>query len=196
VAGVRQLGLQDRTTIVVVSDHGMTAHTDDMTIWLDQAIDPRSANVISTNEMLQVTPLPGREGNAAEIDRLDRALRGALPHLTVYRRGEIPERYHYRDHPHIAPIVGVPDLGWLITTRDQESKRKPDADPRRGEHGYDPALRDMHGLFVAAGGKVREGVIVEPFENIQIYDLLAAILELTPARNDGDPAVARSFLRN
>src|SRR5439155_5586278 len=97
VAGVRQLGLQDRTTIVVVSDHGMTAHTDDMTIWLDQAIDPKSANVISTSEMLQVAPLPGQESNAAEIDRLDRALRGTLPHLTVYRRSEIPARYHYGD---------------------------------------------------------------------------------------------------
>jgi predicted AlkP superfamily pyrophosphatase or phosphodiesterase len=194
--GVRQLGLQDRTTIVVVSDHGMTAHTDDMTIWLDQAIDPESANVISSDEMLQVAPLPGQENSATEIDRLYRAMRGTLPHLTVYRRSEIPERYHYRDHPHIAPIVGVPDLGWTITTRDRESKRKPDADPRRGTHGYDPGFRDMHGLFVAGGPAVREGLVVEPFENIQIYDLLAAILELTPARNDGDPAVTRSFLRN
>jgi len=52
----------------------------------------------------------------------------------------------------------------------------------------------MHGLFVAAGPAVRRGVVVAPFENIHIYDFLCAILELTPAKNDGDPAVTRPFL--
>jgi predicted AlkP superfamily pyrophosphatase or phosphodiesterase len=196
VSGVKKLGLEDRTTIVLVSDHGMTNHTDDMMITVDAAIDPASVNVISTGELLQVAPIEGRESDASEIDRIYRALKGRLPHLTVYKRDEVPERYHYRDSAHIAPIIGVPDLGWMLTTREQESKRRPNADPRRGAHGYDPAQRDMHGLFIAAGPPVREGMLVEPFENIQIYDFLCALLKLTPAPNDGNPAATRSFLRN
>jgi hypothetical protein len=52
----------------------------------------------------------------------------------------------------------------------------------------------MHGLFVAAGPRVRRGMVVPEFQNIHVYDFLCAVLGLTPARNDGDPAVTRSFL--
>jgi hypothetical protein len=95
----------------------------------------------------------------------------------------------------MAPIVGVPDEGWMVTTREQEARRRPDAEARRGGHGYDPAIRAMHGLFVAAGPDVRQGLVVPPFQNIHIYDLLCAVLRLAPAPNDGDPAATRAFLR-
>jgi hypothetical protein len=36
---------------------------------------------------------------------------------------------------------------------------------------------------------------VAPFQNIDIYDFLCAILHLKPATNDGDPSVTRKFLR-
>jgi predicted AlkP superfamily pyrophosphatase or phosphodiesterase len=129
------------------------------------------------------------------VDAVYRALHGTLPHLTIYKRQELPARYHYGEHPHTAPIVGIPDEGWIVTTREQEARRKPDAEGRRGAHGYDPALSAMHGLFVANGPSVREGLVVEPFENVHIYDFLCAILKITPAKNDGDARVARSFLK-
>lgn len=194
-SGIRRLGLQDRTDLVLVSDHGMTPHTDDMTIYLDEQIDTSWVNVISTGELLQVAPLPEHLYDAGEVERIYRALKGKWPHLTIYKRNEIPERYHYRDHPRIAPIVGVPDLGWTITTWEAEARRRPNAEPARGAHGYDPALRDMHGLFVAAGPDVREALLVEPFQNIHIYEFLCALLKITPAKNDGDPGVTRGFLR-
>jgi hypothetical protein len=37
---------------------------------------------------------------------------------------------------------------------------------------------------------------VPAFENVSIYDVLARILGVMPAPNDGDPAVARELLRN
>jgi len=88
----------------------------------------------------------------------------------------------------------VLDEGWTVTTRAREAERKEDASPRKGAHGYDPQLRSMHGLFVAAGPAIRRGLVVAPFENIHIYDFLCTILKLIPAKNDGDPAVTRSFL--
>jgi predicted AlkP superfamily pyrophosphatase or phosphodiesterase len=192
MAGVTRLGLDGRTNVIVVSDHGMTRRSDDQMIFLDSAIDPKTANVIATGEFLQIAPLAS---GGATVDSLYRALRGTLPHVTIYKRDEIPARFHYRDHPHIAPIVGVLDEGWLIATREQEARRRPDAEARGGAHGYDPALRSMHGLFVAGGPSVREGLIVEPFENIHIYDFLCAILKITPAKNDGDPKATQRFLR-
>lgn len=195
LAGIERLGLTNRTNLVVVSDHGMAPHADDQMIFLDSAIDPTTINVIETGELFQAAPPPGRESDAGSIETLYRSLHGRLPHLTVYKRDEIPARYHYREHPHVSPIVGVPDEGWIVTTREREARRKPDADPRRGTHGYDPALRSMHALFVAAGPGVRDGILAEPFENIHVYDFLCGLLKVAPAKNDGDPAVTRRFLR-
>ena len=195
VTGVNRLGLSDRVNIVVVSDHGMAPHTDDQMVFLDTAIDPATVNVIATGEFVQLAPPPGREQDRSSIDAIVRAVRGKLPHVTFYTRDEIPVRYHYRDHPHIAPIIGVVDEGWMVTTREQEARRKPDAEARRGAHGYDPALRSMHGLFVAAGPGVRQGLVAEPFENVHVYDFLCALLKLTPAPNDGDARATGGFLR-
>ena len=53
----------------------------------------------------------------------------------------------------------------------------------------------MGALFVAAGRPLRRGIVVAPFENVHVYDLLCKILKITPAVNDGDAGVTRGFLR-
>jgi predicted AlkP superfamily pyrophosphatase or phosphodiesterase len=114
----------------------------------------------------------------------------------VYRRSTTPERWHYRDHQRIPPIVGVADEGWQVLRRatvDGMLARR--IRPAGGQHGYDPAAMTMRGVFVAAGPAFRQGVTVPAFENVHVYHALAHILGVTPAPNDGDPAVARSLLR-
>jgi predicted AlkP superfamily pyrophosphatase or phosphodiesterase len=186
VSAVRRLDLDAQTTYVVVSDHGMTA-TPGRRIFADDYVDLDAIDFINTGEVLQVRPKPGALN--AVLTSLRRA-----PHITVYERRRMPERFHYRDNPRIAPIVGLLDEGWRITTRKQEAARDPLAMPERGGHGYDPHLPSMRALFVAAGPRVRTGLIVEPFENVHVYDFLCAVLDLTPAKNDGDAAVARRLI--
>jgi hypothetical protein len=43
----------------------------------------------------------------------------------------------------------------------------------------------MRAIFLARGPAFRKGVLVPPFQNIHLYSLLAEILGLEPARNDG-----------
>jgi hypothetical protein len=52
----------------------------------------------------------------------------------------------------------------------------------------------MGALFVAAGPAIRRGVIVAPFENVHVYDLLCEILKITPAKNDGRASVTRGVM--
>ena len=189
VAGVHRLGLDDRTTVVAVSDHGMAPSAEDRLIFLDDYIDLKQVDVIDTGEFLQVAPRTGT------VDAVYRQLFGKDPHLTIYTREQLPARFHYRDNARIAPIIGLLDEGWILTSHEREAARKPDAKPRRGAHGYDPQLRSMHGLFVAAGPALRQGLVVAPFENVHIYDFMCAVMRLTPATNDGNPSVTRAFLR-
>ncbi len=100
--------------------------------------------------------------------------------------------WHYRQNPRIPPIVGVADDGWsVIRERPKDATRKPGIG---GTHGYDPTNTSMGALFVAAGPAFRRGVKLSPFENIHIYNALAAALHIQPARNDGDPRVAQQML--
>lgn len=186
--GIRQLHLLDRATLVVVSDHGMAPLGASRVIFLDDYIDLSRVDVVDWGEVVQLRPRTG------SVDEVYQAIRGRHPSMTVYKREEIPERFHYRGSPRIQPIVALAAEGWEITSHarwanDLDRHRK-----RGGAHGYDPALASMRGLFVAAGPRVRGGVVAPEFQNIDIYDFLCAVLELKPAPNDGNAGVTDGFL--
>ncbi len=50
-----------------------------------------------------------------------------------------------------------------------------------GGAGYDSALGEMHGIFVAAGRGVREGEIISPIRVVDIAPTVARLLGFTPA---------------
>jgi predicted AlkP superfamily pyrophosphatase or phosphodiesterase len=106
-------------------------------------------------------------------------------------REDLPERLHYRDNPRIPPVLLLADEGWEVSTRQSVASRRK---PERGDHGYDPALVSMGATFIAAGPAFRHGTVLPPFENIQVYSLLCAVLGLRPAPNDGDDRLAHRAL--
>ena len=53
----------------------------------------------------------------------------------------------------------------------------------------------MHAIFIAAGPAFKEGLVVEPFENIQVYNVMASILHLKPAPNNGDLSTVKGMLK-
>jgi hypothetical protein len=62
------------------------------------------------------------------------------------------------------PIIGLADDGWTITTRTRHLLASAAGLTDGGAHGYDPRHRSMHGLFVAAGPRLRESMLVPAFE--------------------------------
>jgi predicted AlkP superfamily pyrophosphatase or phosphodiesterase len=190
VAGVRQLGMDDRVHYVIVSDHGMAALDPDRMIVLDDYIDVSTAQVTDWAPVLGLSPKDG------DVERMYGALKDKHPALAIYKSSELPPEYGLRGHPRLPAIVGVAKEGWFITsTREINRWGEPDRHAPGGTHGYDRNLRSMHGLFIANGPRIKRGVRVDEFENIHIYDFMCAVLGLEPAKNDGDPAVTRDMLR-
>ncbi|MCH7939587.1 MAG: alkaline phosphatase family protein [Candidatus Marinimicrobia bacterium] len=184
--GLAGLGIIDELNIIVVSDHGMAAIDSTRVIFLDDYIDPETARVIDWSPILGLRP---RE---EDIDYVFNTLKGAHPQLQIYRREDTPSRLRYSSHHRIPPIIGLADEGWSITTHDYFRRH-----PQKfhgGDHGYDNRYASMAGIFIARGPAFKSGLTVEPFENIHIYNLLAAILELSPAPNDGDFARVKGLL--
>jgi predicted AlkP superfamily pyrophosphatase or phosphodiesterase len=186
IRGLEARGLLDRVNLVLVSDHGMTPRSRDRVIFLDDFIDLADVEVIDWSPVAAIRPLEGREGEVY------RGLRGAHPHLQVYRKAEIPERWHYRDHRRILPILAVADEGWAISTREYFASH-PNA-YGGATHGYDNAARSMQATFIAAGPDFRQGAVVPPFQNIHVYELLCHLLGLAPAPNDGSLDSVRVLL--
>lgn len=187
--GLEHRRLAHRVNLVLTSDHGMTEVADDRVIFLDDYIDVDAVDIVDWWPVLMMSAKSG--DHAALVRRLS----GAHPELAVYPRHEVPERLHFRASSRITPIVGIAGEGWTVTTRarwaaDQASGRS----RSKGAHGYDNALPSMHGIFVAAGPAFRRGVVLPPVESVHVYELLCRVLGLTPAPNDGDPAVLAPML--
>ena len=64
----------------------------------------------------------------------------------------------------------------------------------RGAHGYPPETPSMHAIFLARGPAFRKGITVPPFQNIHLYALLAHLLGVKPASNDGALNAVKSVL--
>lgn len=188
--GLERRQLLHAVNIVVTSDHGMAETSRQRLVLADELVPPADGEIVDLNPLLAVWPRPGR------ADALYRRLVTAHPRLTMYRRETTPAHWHFRQHERVPPIIGVADEGWSVLRRAtvQEAFAR---SPRRvgGTHGYDPHVKSMQGLFVAAGPAFKSNVVVPPFENVHVYNILCFALRLTPARNDGDPAVAQAVLR-
>ena len=177
--GLDARGLTDRVNVIVVADHGMSPISPDSVVALDEYFAPDALlRTTGGNPDLGLWPRPGLE------DSVVRALAGKNPHLMVWRRDSIPERFHYRASSRIPPVLALALPGWSVARRRSDVASRP-AQFSGGTHGYDDTVTVMRALFVAAGPAFRQGAMAAPFRNIHIYDLIAGILGLAPAPNDG-----------
>ncbi len=187
IAGLRERHLLEKSTLVIVSDHGMAPVERSRTIYLDDYLTAEdSVRIVDWGVVMSLWP-----GSGAE-ERVYEAVKGAHPRMSAYRKGDIPARLHYRNNRRVAPIVLVADDGWIITSRGAQSYWR--NRENGGNHGYDNRESSMRALFIAHGPAFRAGRIVEPFENIHIYNLICLLLDIVPSPNDGDMKIARSLM--
>lgn len=180
VAGLDARGLTPSTTLVVVSDHGMTALDPGRAIYLDDYLELDAVDVLEWGALATVTPKPGIDA-AIVLD----ALWGRHPAMQVFRRESTPPHLRYRANERIPAIVALADDGWTITTRGRRLSK--------GDHGYDPANRSMHGLLVVAGPGLRPGLVMPPMESVHLYAMMCRALGIAPAPHDGEPLVTRPW---
>jgi predicted AlkP superfamily pyrophosphatase or phosphodiesterase len=185
-AGLRERDLDESTSIVVVSDHGMTAATPDHGIALDDFVDLHDIELINDGVLAGLVAMPAHE------TKVEQALLAPHAHMTCWRKAQTPPRLHYGANPRVPPLLCLAEDGWTIGTR--ESLAHLDHDKHRGEHGYDNDDANMRALFVAHGPAFRRGLVVPEFDNVDVYPLLTHLLGIKPAPNDGDFGVVAPML--
>ncbi len=188
--GLAQRGLRERTNLVIVSDHGMSETSADRVVFIEDLVDVSQVRVESLGPNGGVRPNPGTV-TPAELAASIRAK--APPQIHVYLREEVPAHLHYRDNDRIPPVVLIADDHWNIESNVGWARRR--ANYSRASHGWDPANENMGALFLAHGPAFKRGHEFADVENIHVYNLLCAVLGITPAANDGDDRLVREALR-
>lgn len=184
--GLQQRGLAATTNVIVVSDHGMAAVADGHVIATESMADPAIARNVSQGQSVGFVPIAGREAEA------ERALLGRHAHYQCWKKADLPPRWHYGTHPRVPAIVCAMDEGWDALHRDRIATR---SKQDRGSHGYDNALPSMRAVFVASGPSFQQGLVIDGFDNVDVYPLLAHLLQVPAAPNDGNPETLKKTLR-
>lgn len=187
-AGLERLDLAGVVNVVVVSDHGLAPTSADRVVLLEDLVDTTEVRLIESGPFITLDTRGGAHPDSV-LARLRRS-----PHLRLYRDSLLPPEWRYPAGPRVPPIVGVAEDGWLLLANRAALARRR-ARVNGGDHGYDPASPAMRALFIAAGPAFRRGVVVEPFRNVHVYELLARVLQLRPAPNDGSLDSVRSVLQ-
>jgi predicted AlkP superfamily pyrophosphatase or phosphodiesterase len=174
IAGLDALHLP--IDLIVLADHGMETTSDDW-ITLEQFAD--------LSQFKSAGPLMYAPSDA-DAEKAYRSLKGASDKFKVYRRADVPAELHYDSSPRAGDPVVVAAGPYSIRAR-APGAGELDKPPSIGQHGYDPRLMpSMKALFVATGPDIRAGVTVPPFENVNVYPLIARILGLPIGKIDGD----------
>jgi len=178
IAGLEQRNLFDKVNIIILSDHGMAQLNQNRVVFLDDYLDPSNLNILNWYPILDIWC------EDSEIDSIFNLINNKHPQLSIYKKQDIPKRFHYSNNRRIAPIVGILENGWSLTTHEYFKSHQ--SHYSGGTHGYDPAHADMHAFFLAHGPAFKSGTTVPAFKNIQLYNLMAKVLEIDPLPNDGD----------
>ncbi|WP_421737429.1 ectonucleotide pyrophosphatase/phosphodiesterase [Caulobacter sp.] len=216
VEGLKARGRYDTTDLVIVADHGMAPVPASQRWMLDDILDVSKVRVISTGAVLGLTP---RRGHEKEIENIliappwrlklphpritlpwqDKATEVETagfkppPHMTCWRKGEMPRRFHYGTNARIPAIVCLSEPGWQVSTRAAKPSKWDRMDG--GAHGYDPADPTMRAVFVARGPSFKSGVSLPAFDNVDVYPLLARISGVRAERGDGRLKTVKDALR-
>jgi predicted AlkP superfamily pyrophosphatase or phosphodiesterase len=166
--------------IVVVSDHGMAEVAPERRIFVDDLLPAEAYRSVTMGAFWSLAAAPGHE---AEVERA--LIDGAHPHMSCWRKAEIPARFHYGANPRVPPFFCLPETGWEVTSRAWAAGHP---NPSRGDHGFDPFDPQMRAVFIAAGPDVRAGARPAAFDNVDVYPLLARLLGVKPQAGDGDLA--------
>ncbi len=188
IAGLKQRGIFHSANIVIVSDHGMTATSENRIVVLDKVVNMQDVNLVNAGILAGLAPKPGHE------TEVDHALLTSHAHMRCWKKSEVPARLHYGTNARIPPLLCLADDGWLIDT--QAYLNRPNRHISLGEHGYDNADPKMAALFVAHGPAFKSGLVVPEFDNVDLYPLLTRLLGIRPRPNDGSIGPVAAMLQS
>ncbi|MBL7103053.1 MAG: alkaline phosphatase family protein [Bacteroidales bacterium] len=162
----------NEVNVIITSDHGMGNISNERKVVIEENLNMDWVDIIQGYNPNFVI-----RANEGYIDSIYLTLK-KVPHITTWKSGEVPEKFHYGTNPRTLDIVVVADSSWSVVLNNERQVGN-------GTHGFDNNNKDMHTIFYAYGPAFKENYVSPSFENVDIYPLITHILELEPAEIDG-----------
>lgn len=171
--GIAALPHARNINLMVLSDHGMTEVEESRYNYILDTLPQRMIKrIIGGNPVWAVEPVEGKRDSVLQLLNVQRG-------MNAYSKEDLPAHLHYGTHQRIPEVVLIADPGWTAGLRPEPSRYS------RGDHGYDWHCSDMHSIFYAEGPAFKKGFVTDTLFNVDIYNVVTEILQLTPAPNDG-----------
>uniref|UniRef100_A0A3Q3FAU3 Venom phosphodiesterase 1-like n=1 Tax=Kryptolebias marmoratus TaxID=37003 RepID=A0A3Q3FAU3_KRYMA len=157
--GLKQIDLHRCLNIIIVADHGMEETSCDRKEAMQELVGDTSNYVVN-------------EGPVGRI-RCKKPDQKIKPYL----KANLPKRLHFANSRRIEDVNVLVETKWL--------------DPGSltfcsgGNHGYDNDVESMHALYLSYGPKFQQKTTIEPFSNIELYNVMCDVLEISPVDNNG-----------
>lgn len=178
-----QLAIGKQINLVIVSDHGMAAISNDKKVAVLDYLKSEWLNYKDViNPIMSIQAKPGYQ------DSIANALK-KIPHIKFWKSTEVPKRLHYGNNPRVHDFVIEAKKGYSLA-KDKTQNIK------GGTHGYDNNEKDMHAIFYAKGPAFKVDKEVKTFQNVSVYPLIAHILGLRIDEVDGKFSEVKSMLVN
>lgn len=195
---LKQYGLDD-VNVIHLSDHGMATTTIDRIIDLNKYINSTDYVFVGTSPGLHIYPNPGKE--ELIYNNLKNAAEKTMT-FKVYRKHEIPQKYHYGNNKRVGPIFVIANVGYAFQNLYEaiEYYKKKfnitvDSTSEFGLHGYDNEAIEMRPMFFAVGPAFIPSCKFKPFKNTDLFPLFCKILDIQCPQTNGSLADVSECLR-
>ncbi|KAJ7406371.1 ectonucleotide pyrophosphatase/phosphodiesterase 1 [Willisornis vidua] len=171
--GLKQMNLHKCLNIIFVSDHGMEAGSCRKTAYLNSYLDDVQDFIVVPGPAARLRP------NNVPDEYFSFNYEGIVRNLTciepnqpfkAYMKQLLPKRFHYSHNDRIEPLHFYLASQWQLARKPLEIKRC-----TGGFHGSDNRFPSMQAIFIGFGPGFKFGTQVDPFENIEVYNLMCVM---------------------
>ena len=184
---MKPLNIYDQLNFIILSDHGMVETSKKKIISLNKYINTKEIKIEGSGPYALLYG-----DNKYELDKAYKDLK-KVNNINIYKKEQIPNDWHFNNHYRIKDLLIVAKEGWTILEKEQNITTY----FSKGNHGYDNKLKSMNAIFFATGPYFKKNYIAPIINNIDIYPLIAYILNIKPYdKIDGDIKNIKNILKN
>ncbi|MFQ6088699.1 MAG: ectonucleotide pyrophosphatase/phosphodiesterase [Candidatus Methanofastidiosia archaeon] len=172
ISHLQKLEIFDKTTIILLSDHGMAQVSKCVNLELYLKRNGIGAYVYSSGATSNIY-LKVKD----EVDEAKSLLTSLEGISDVYEKGELEEELFYQNtRTGDLVVIAKRDYRFCSNTSSIIS-----GSGIEGMHGYRPEMHEMHSFFIIFGPKIKKNQKIDPFRNIDINPTIAYILGIQPS---------------
>uniref|UniRef100_A0A672QND2 glycerophosphocholine cholinephosphodiesterase n=1 Tax=Sinocyclocheilus grahami TaxID=75366 RepID=A0A672QND2_SINGR len=193
---IKEKNMRDEINVVLFSDHGMTdLKWMEKVIELDKYID--LSHIIKMMDRGPVVSLWPKQDKFEEIYQN----LSTVDNMNVYKKQEIPDRFHYKNGRFVSTLTLIAEPGWFITENKAKlpfwnNSTEEAGGWQHGWHGYDNEFMDMRGFFLAQGPDFKMNFRAGPIRTVDVYNVLCKTLGIEPLPNNGSWSRVECMMRS